>query len=121
MYLITAIFFGIILLESILEEVVFVGILGKPEAPPALSRLVGLVATILCGSLGNHWYLSHTWKAIAEVKDQGLPEDAYLQALAKRGGTSIAGSLAFFILFVVTVFLVLFLLALLFPAVLGEH
>jgi hypothetical protein len=114
MYLLTTIFFGIILLESTVEEVVFVGILGKPDTPAALDRLVGLAVAIICGAFGNRWYLSHTRKAVAEVRSQGLPEDAYLQALSRRGGTNIAASLGFLLLFLVTVVLILFLLDLLF-------
>jgi hypothetical protein len=33
MYRATAIFFGVILLETLFEEIIYVGILGKPEAP----------------------------------------------------------------------------------------
>jgi len=114
MYLITAIFFGIILLEAVLEEVVFLGILAKPEAPAALSSLFGFAAAIVCGNFGNQWYLSHTRKVITEVRSQGLPDDAHSQTLAKRGGTNIVASVGFFTLFLVATFLMLFLLELLF-------
>ena len=114
MYLITAIFFGIILLESVLEEVVTVGILAKPEARAALSSLFGFAAAIVCGNFSNQWYLSHTRKVITEVRSQGLSENAHLQALAKGGGTSILASVGFFTLFLVAMFLMSFLLDLLF-------
>ncbi len=104
MYLITAIFMGIILFESILEEVVFVGVLGRPEAPAGLGRTVGLAASIICGGWGNRWYLSHARRAAAELRSQELTEDAYLDALARRGGTNIAASLGFFALFIAAVF-----------------
>ncbi len=99
MYGITAIFLGIILFESILEEFVFVGVLGRAEPPPGLGRVLGLVASIICGGWGNRWYLSHTRRAVADVRRQELPEDAYLDALARRGGTNISASLGFFALF----------------------
>jgi hypothetical protein len=95
MYRATTILYGIILLETILEEIVFVGILGKPETPRALGRFVSLVAAIVCGAFGNDWYLSHSQKAITEVRNQALAADAHFQALAKRGGTSAAASLGF--------------------------
>jgi hypothetical protein len=97
-------FCGVILFESILEEIVFVGILGKPEPPMVLDRGVGLVASIICGAFGNRWYLSHARRAIAEVRSEGLPEDAYLQALARRGGTNLAASLGMFVAFVIGAF-----------------
>jgi len=114
LYVVATIFYVSMLIESILEWVVFVGILGKDDSPASLSRVVGLVAAIICGALGNQWYLSHTRRAVAEVRSQGLPEDAYLQALSRRGGTSIAAALGFFTLFIVALFASLFLLDLLF-------
>jgi hypothetical protein len=116
MYAITAIFLGIILLETILEEVVFVGILGKPEAPAPLSYGIGIAAGIICGAFGNRWYLSHARKAIAAVRSEGLSEDLHLQTLARRGGTSLAASLGIFVLFVVALFSIPFL----FELVLGK-
>ena len=110
MYRFAAIFFGIIWLETVLAEVVWVGILGKPEAPAALGRFVGLVASIVCGWLANEWYLSHARKAISEVRSQGLSEEAHLEALAKRGGTSLAASLGFLVVFLLAAFAALILL-----------
>jgi hypothetical protein len=104
MYRAGAIFFGVLVLESILEEVVFIGILGKPEAPGLLGSLVGFIAAMICGGFGNAWYLSHTQKKIAEARNQELADDAYLQALAKRGGTSFAASLGFVVICSVVLF-----------------
>ena len=112
MYRIAGIFFGVILLETVLEEVVWVGILGKPEAPAAFGRLVGFVASIVCGWLANEWYLSHARKAISEVRSLGLSEEAHLEALAKRGGTSLAASLGFLVIFLFATFAALILLEL---------
>ncbi|MEA2561693.1 MAG: hypothetical protein QOH06_3197 [Acidobacteriota bacterium] len=99
MYRTAAIFYGVVLLETLLEEIVYVGFLGKPEAPGSLGRFFGLIAGMVCGGFANGWYLSHTQEAITELRSQGLPEEAYLQALAKRGGTSTAASLGFIIIF----------------------
>jgi hypothetical protein len=99
MYRATMVLYGIILLATILEDIVFVGILGKPEAPRILERFVALLAAIACGVLGNAWYVSHAQETIAEVRSQGLADDAYFQVLAKRGGTSAAAVLGFLVIF----------------------
>jgi hypothetical protein len=110
----TVIFFGVILLESVLEEILFVRMLRMPE-PPAVSNLVvGLAAAIVCGAFGNQWYLSHARKVIADVRSQGLTEDEHLRVLARRGGTSVLASIGFFVLFVVVASTVLLTLRWLF-------
>jgi hypothetical protein len=114
MYAITAIFLGFILLESLLEEVVFVEVLGRPEPPAGLGQAVGLAASIICGRWGNQWYLSRTRRAVAELRSQELAEDVYLDALGRRGGTNIAASLGFFALFIVASYGFVFALELLF-------
>jgi|CXWL01.1.fsa_nt_gi hypothetical protein len=115
MYRVAGIFLGVILLETILEEVIYVGILGRPEAPVGPGHVLGLVACIVCGGYANDWYLSHARKIIAEIRDQGLPEDAYFEALARRGRTSLLASSSFMVIFflagVVTLSLLEFFLA----------
>ena len=118
MYQVAMIFFAIILVETIAEEILFVGILGKSETPAALGRVVGLVAAIICGTYGNRWYLSHARKVVSDVRAQGIEEHAAAEMLSKRGGTSLGSSLGFFLLYmviIVAVFIVLELL--LYPAV----
>jgi hypothetical protein len=100
MYRATLIFFGVILLETLFEEIVYVGFLGRPEAPGTLGRFVGFVAGLVCGGFGNAWYLAHAQKTIGKMQSQGLPEDAYFKALTKHGGTNIAASLGFLLLFI---------------------
>jgi hypothetical protein len=114
MYKATFIFMGIILLESILEEVLFVGILGKPEPPAALGRLVGLVAAVICGAYGNRWYLSHAQKMIFQARSEEFQGDEYVKVLAQRGGTSLGASLGMFVLFIVAIVAVLLVLEVLF-------
>lgn len=117
MYSVSTIFFAIILVESIAEEVLFVGILGKAETPAGLDSVVGLVAAIICGAYGNRWYLSHARKVISDVCAQGLEQNAVTGVLSKRGGTSLGSSLGFFFLFMVVMFAVYIVLGLLmFPA-----
>jgi hypothetical protein len=103
MYVPTLVLFGVVLFESLLEEILFVGILGKSEVPFGLNRLVGLIVAIVCGAFGNRWYLSHMRKAIADVRSRGLAEEEQLRELSKRGGTSLLASLGFFALYVVAI------------------
>lgn len=103
MYRVAMIFYGIILLEIVFEDIVYIGILGKPEAPGSLGRFVGIIAAMVCGGFANAWYLEHTQEAVTELRSQGLPEEAYLQELAKRGGTNIAASLGFLVMFLVAI------------------
>ena len=114
MYRVATIFYGIIIVESIAEEALFVRILGQAETPAVLGRVVGLVAAAICGTYGNRWYLSHARKVISDVHAQGLEEHAAVEILSKRGGTSLGSSLGFFLLFMVMVFAVFIALELLF-------
>lgn len=99
MYLVSSIFYGFIILETVLEEIVFVGVLEEPEPPAALVNMVNLVIGIVCGSLGNRWYLAHARKAVADVRAQNLDEDAAIDLLSRRGGTNLGVALAFFLAF----------------------
>lgn len=114
MYLLSMIFFAVILVETVAEEVVFVGILGYPETPAGLSLFVTLVAALVCGSYGNRWYLSHARHVIADVRTQGLEEQALIEKLSKRGGTSLASALGLFSLYMVVSCAALIILDILF-------
>jgi hypothetical protein len=113
MYWATTILWGAILVESIVEELVFVLILHKPEPPTGLTQLVGLVAAGICGTCGNQWYLSHTRRVVAEVRGLGLSEADYLRALSRRGGTNLGASFGFLTLVIITIVGALFVLELL--------
>ena len=106
MYKFTCIFFGIIIMASIAEELLFVGVLGL-ETPTGLDDVISLVVAIVCGRSGNRWYLSHVRKVIADVRAEGLGDDAQLELLSQRGGTSLATSFGFFVLFCAVMFVVL--------------
>src|SRR5262245_22711026 len=112
MYKIAFFFFGIILAEMVLEELLFVGVLKMPESPAVMTPLVGLVVGIVFGICGNGWYLSHAQRVIAKVQSQQLEGVAHSRALAGRGGTSLGISLGLFFLFLVAVFVVAFVLEL---------
>ena len=101
MYRITVILYLIILVETIAEEVIIVGVLGEPEQAAGLGRLLGIVVAIVCGSQGNRWYLSHARKVISEVRALGLDDEAVSVMLKKRGGTNLFASLGLLLLFIV--------------------
>ncbi len=103
MYRATLIMFGLILAESVCEEIAVATNLMSEQASASLSRISGLIICLICGTLGNAWYLAHTRREIARVRAQDLPNDAYLAALARRGGTSFLASLGLFCLFFVAV------------------
>jgi Protein of unknown function (DUF2628) len=95
MYRVTLIFFAIIVLETALEEfLVAVGI-GNKGMIKALGGPVGLITGIVCGTYGNAWYLAHAKRRIAGVRALGLEGDAYFEAVARRGGTSLLTSFGF--------------------------
>jgi hypothetical protein len=116
MYKVAAIFFGVILLESLCEELVLVGVLGWTEAANALGRAGGLIVGIVCGKLGNRWYFNHTRAKIAEVREQGVEDYRYLPTLAERGGASVAAALGFFVAFLLLAAALLFASELAFAA-----
>lgn len=113
MYRITWIFLGIILLEAILEKILYEGVLGQSEAPGDIGRFIAFVASIACGGFANEWYLSHARKSIEKIRSLGLPEETYFEVLAKQGGTNLAASLATLVFFLLGTFAALFLLELL--------
>src|SRR5262249_33070986 len=82
MYKAVLILFGIILAATVLENVLF-GILKMQEPPLVMSALVrlvvALVVAIVTAVCSNGWYLSHAKRVIAEVRSQGLEEDAHLK------------------------------------------
>ncbi|HBE18244.1 MAG TPA: hypothetical protein DEG17_24325 [Cyanobacteria bacterium UBA11149] len=88
MYKITLIFYGIIVAESILEYILFVGILNYEEPPVVLSNILGIALAMICGVYGNRWYYSHTCNKIDRLRRLNLSEESLKQALRRCGGTS---------------------------------
>lgn len=107
MYFFSLIFYGAIIVETIVEDLLFIGFFGMAGSPPILNSVVAIGAGIICGAYGNRWYLSHARRAISDVRARGLEKDAALVALSKRGGTSLAASLGLISLFVIVATVVL--------------
>jgi hypothetical protein len=100
MYRLAFILYAIVLVESTLESLVFVTMLGEPAAPEWVNHVITLLVAAVCGKYGNRWYLSHATKAISEVRAEGLESEDLWQRLSRRGGTNLAASLGMFALFV---------------------
>lgn len=110
MYKVAAIIYGIILVESILEIVIFEGVLGMPEAPGGLTAIVGLSVGLVSGTFGNSWYWSHTKQVIEDVRMMRLDEQEHLVELSRRGGTSIATAVGLFVLYMLVAIVVVFIM-----------
>jgi hypothetical protein len=100
--------FAVLLVESVLELVLFVGVLKKEDTPSGMNTAVSLAVAVVVGGYGNRWYLARARRAIADVRARGLPEDEHLDALAARGGTSIISAVGVFALFLAVGFAVNF-------------
>ncbi len=111
MYRATLILYGIILVETILEEVLFVWILEEMAPPRFVSALVAVVVGAVCGACGNRWYLRHVKKWTIRIRSQGLEGESHLYALAKRGGTNLVAAIGFALGFVLLTVLVGFVVA----------
>jgi hypothetical protein len=102
MYVPALIFLGILLAESVLGEVLFVGVYNRLDLQTIFIQISGFVAAMLCGTFGNRWYLAHARREIADVRTKGLEEKEHLRMLSTRGGTSLLAALGFFVFFLVT-------------------
>lgn len=113
MYVATLIYFGAVVLLSILEQVVFVVILGGATVPAAVGLIVNLMTAVVCGLCGNAWYLSHTRRAIHAAHARGLEGDHLVYDLSRRGGTSLLASFGLVVLGSVVIFVLVIFLAVL--------
>lgn len=93
MYRLAIAVYAITLVELVLEDVVFVGVLGKSQPPSGVGTVANLLVAVICGAYGNRWYLSHALRAVAEHDCEGLPEDAWQAKLSAQGGTSLAAAI----------------------------
>jgi hypothetical protein len=106
MYKITLIFYGSIIAETVLENILFLGILNYKEIPTGWNFIVGIASGLICGVYGNRWYYSHTCDKIAEVRRLNLSEESLTQAFRKRGGTSWLTAVGFIMMFLIVGILV---------------
>ena len=116
MYRVGMILYGLILAESVAEEIFFVQVLHWREAPAQLSRAVGLAVAITCGALGNRWYLAHTTASIRRLRNERLNQDQYFRALSRSGGPNILAAIGMFVMFLLAAFSIFFVLGFFEPA-----
>lgn len=116
MYRIMFLLIGILAVEGVLEMIAVASGLTSESALAPFSRTVGLVFSIVCGAFGNAWYFAHARRQIAEIRGRGLPDEAYHAALARRGGTSVLGTLGVLCLLIGVLFVVGFMTTLTLPS-----
>lgn len=108
------ILYGLLLAEVIAELVRYSD--GLYDRPPGLwEGLVAFCIGLVCGGYGNRWYLAQTSRAVARVREEGLPDEAAHQLLAQRGGATLVKSGGLFIFLVFAGVALLAALALAFP------
>lgn len=115
MYRLVFIFIGILVVESVLEELAIAGGLWKEESLTLVGRIFGFALSIVCAKFGNGWYLSHARRQIATIRSRGEPDDLYYTELARRGGTNILAPLGLIIVLLAVGFGVAVALEVLFP------
>jgi hypothetical protein len=101
MYRATAILFAAIILETVLEELVFVGWLGMAETPRAVESSVSVAICWVCGGFGNKWYLSHVQRLVTASRTDDGAEEERLARLRALGGTSVLGALGSLLAFLI--------------------
>jgi hypothetical protein len=104
MYWSTAIFYGVILADVIVEEVILHA-LGRAEWPRAVERVLMILPGIVCGVFGNRWYVHHLRRVIAATRSLALPEEEHLRELAARGGTRVWHALGAFSVLIIAMIL----------------
>jgi hypothetical protein len=114
MYVATAILFAAIIVESILEEAIFVYAMGMPAVPRGLERAVSLAVCWICGGFGNRWYFQHVAGLVATARASVPDESDRLEVLGRRGGTSVLAAVLCFGGFVTILFVSLIGLELVF-------
>jgi hypothetical protein len=85
--------------------------LGRPAIPKAVDLLLTFAIPALCAVFANGWYLARAQDAIASVRVRSLPPEQHLAEVAQAGGTRAWHSVAFVVAYVLIVFVVFVLLA----------
>ena len=92
-----AFFFGIVVLESVVEV--------SLNLPRAAWYLGTLVVSLIFGTCGNRWYFTRAEKTVSRVRTLGLAPDAELAALARLGRTNSVAAWTVYFSILVLVFL----------------
>lgn len=95
--------YGVILTYALGELVLHTLVLHR-QAPRVWGTLVGIGIGLVCGINGNQWYFTRTSRAIARVREEGLPDETAQRLLAQRGGAHLVSSFLLALLFLTAVF-----------------
>ena len=96
MYGPAAILFTCVVVEAIVEEIVFVHSMGLPEVPKAIDRAVSLAVALICGRFGNKWYFDRVYRLVGRARAQMADQVERVRWLESRGGTTFIGAALFF-------------------------
>lgn len=116
MYRLATIVLAAVIVESMAEDLIFLGWMRLQDTPPAVGRAVGAAVAGICGVYGNRWYLAHVRRLIDAEPVRSDDPAGRLASLARKGGTSVLAAIGFF-----AAFLILAILAtLLIDALIGQ-
>lgn len=88
MYLASLIWIVVIIIYGFIEEeIVFA--LGLEDALESITRISNVIFSSLVAIFGNWIYFKSSERKISKLKNQGLGEIAYEEALQRAGGTSL--------------------------------
>ena len=93
MYKATFILWSLIILESVVEHVVFLEVLGYENLPRGWETFSTAVVAALCGAFANKWYFRFVQKKLRTLQAAGLSDTEYKAQVQRTGGTSILSML----------------------------
>ena len=107
MYRVAWSMFGVIAAYHVLGEFAIAWGVGTEKSLEPGGRVFSIIFSIVCGAFANGWYLAHVQREVAKIRLLGLEGDAFRQALARRGGTSLLACFGTLCLYLVAIIAVL--------------
>ena len=78
-----------VLAEGLLEELIFIVWLGKPDVVLALDVIMAFAHAIIIGSYANYWYYRYACWKIRRIRAIETDPKKQIQLIARKGGTSL--------------------------------
>ena len=94
MYRYMAVYYGVAILVTLVEEFVFLKILERPAVPRVLTQVETLILASVVGAWANRWYYRHATAKIGAVRSKGYVSGSLEAELFRAGGVSFLRSLA---------------------------
>ncbi len=88
-YVLLIAFLIFVLAEGLLEELIFIVWLGKPDAVLALDVILMFVNAIIIGRYANYWYYRYACWKIRNLKAIETDPQKQIQLIVRKGGTSL--------------------------------